>query len=76
MYSYFEFVCVEPKHRGKTAARKWRRAGMQTQKMPTNASRTDQYAVGTLSHVGFVEEENCTRDWRRTMDTMVVLVRC
>jgi hypothetical protein len=60
--SYFESFFVEPKQYGETYAKKRRRAGMQTQKMPTKASRTDQYAVGTLSYVGFVEEANCTRD--------------
>ena len=29
--------------------------------------------MGTLSNVGFVEEANWTRDWRRTMEIMVVL---
>lgn len=65
---------VEAKQLGKSLLKKRRIAGIQMQKMPTYASRTDQYAVGTLSYVGFVELENCTRDWRRTIETTVVLI--
>jgi hypothetical protein len=71
--SYFESLFVEPKQYGEMYASKRRSAGMQTQKIPTKASRTDQYAVGTLSNVGFVELENWTSDWRRMMEIMVVL---
>jgi hypothetical protein len=71
--SYLESFLVDPKQYGDTYASRRRRAGMQTQKMPVKASRTDQYAVGTLSYVGFVEDENWTRDCRRMMEIRVVL---
>jgi hypothetical protein len=71
--SYLESFLVDPKQYGDTYASRRRRAGMQTQKIPVKASRTDQYAVGTLSYVGFVEDENWTRDCRRMMEIRVVL---
>lgn len=71
---YFESSFVVPKQYGERCASKRRRAGMQTQKIPTKASRTDQYAVGTLSNVGFVEVANWMSDWRRMMDMTVVLI--
>jgi hypothetical protein len=71
--SYLESDFVDPKQYGATYARNRRMAGMQTQKMPTKASRTDQYAVGTLSYVGLVEEANWTRDCSRITEMIVVL---
>jgi hypothetical protein len=40
--SYFESSFVEPKQIGATYPRTRRRAGMQTQNIPTKASSTDQ----------------------------------
>ncbi len=55
---------------------KRRKEGMQAQKMPTKQESTDQYAVGQLSQVGFLELAKARRDWRRRIETMVPLEHC